>query len=319
LTIDFTHQPVLLEETLAWLAPGGDSLLVDGTLGGGGHAAAILDRTAPGGRLIALDVDAEALEAAKQRLRSYGERVRFVHASFRSLGDVLLDLGVRTVDGVLLDLGVSSHQLDVPERGFRFAEASADRTPLDMRMDATLPTTAADLLRTARFEDLANWFHAYGDLRGSRRLARAIVSARQQRSFDTARDLLDVIRATGVGGGRRHNPATRVFQALRIAVNDELRALEEGLGSAVEALRPGGRLVVIAYHSAEDRIVKHRFRDEARGCVCAPHVPVCACGGTVRLRVLTRRPVTTDAAEIDRNPRARSARLRAAERVAEAA
>jgi len=319
LASEFTHQPVLLEESLSWLAPGGDALLVDGTLGGGGHAAAILEHTAPRGRLIALDVDAQALEAAERRLRPYGERVQCIHASFRRLGDVLLDLGECAVDGVLLDLGVSSHQLDLPERGFRFAESSADRTPLDMRMDATAPTTAADLLQTASLDELASWFRAYGDLRGARRLARTIVAARQQRALATARDLLDVIREAGVGGGRRHNPATRVFQALRIAVNDELRALEAGLEGAIEALRPGGRLVVIAYHSAEDRIVKHRFREAARGCSCAPGVPVCVCGGVVRLRVLTRRPVTPGPEEIDRNPRARSARLRAAERVAEAA
>jgi 16S rRNA (cytosine1402-N4)-methyltransferase len=309
LASEFTHQPVLLEESLSWLAPGGESLLVDGTLGGGGHAAAILERTAPNGRVIALDVDAQALEAAERRLRPYGDRVQCIHASFRRLGDVLLELGVRAVDGVLLDLGVSSHQLDVPERGFRFAESSAARTPLDMRMDGSASTTAADLLRSASPDELASWFRDYGDLREARRLARAIVAARQQRTLATARDLLDVIRETGAGGGRRHNPATRVFQALRIAVNDELGALAEGLEDAIEALRPGGRLVVIAYHSAEDRIVKRRFRDAARGCSCAPGVPVC----------VTRRPVTPGPDEIERNPRARSARLRAAERVAEAA
>jgi 16S rRNA (cytosine1402-N4)-methyltransferase len=283
LASQYTHQPVLLEESLSWLALDRGALVVDGTVGGGGHAAAILERT------------------------------------FRRLGALLADLGIETVDGVLLDLGVSSHHLDVPERGFRFAQATADRTPLDMRMDQTAPGTCADLLRTIGEEELANWFRAYGDLRGARRLARAIVARRSERPLESARDLLDVIHEVGVGRGRRHDPATRVFQALRIAVNDELRALEEGIENAITALRPGGRLVVIAYHSAEDRIVKQRLRDAARGCVCPPVVPVCVCGGVVRLRVLTRRPVEPGPDEISHNPRARSARLRAAERVAEAA
>jgi 16S rRNA (cytosine1402-N4)-methyltransferase len=315
----FTHQPALLEESLSWLALDRGALIVDGTVGGGGHAAAILERTAPQGRLIALDVDADALEAAAQRLQSFGDRVRLAHVSFRRLGALLADLGVDAVDGVLLDLGVSSHHLDVPERGFRFAEETADRTPLDMRMDQGAPGTCAELLRTAGEDDLASWFRAYGDLREARRLARAIVATRRDRPLESARDLLDVIREVGVGRGRRHDPATRVFQALRIAVNDELRALEEGIEDAITALRPGARLVVIAYHSAEDRIVKRRLRDAAHGCVCPPEVPVCVCGGKVRLRILTRRPITPGANEVRRNPRARSARLRAAERVAEAA
>jgi 16S rRNA (cytosine1402-N4)-methyltransferase len=310
---------VLLEESLSWLALDRGALVVDGTVGGGGHAAAILERTAPQGRLIALDVDADALEAAAQQLRPFGDRAHIAHASFRRLGALLADLGIDAVDGVLLDLGVSSHHLDVPERGFRFAEATADQTPLDMRMDQEAPGTCAELLRTAGEDELAGWFRAYGDLREARRLARTIVAKRRERPLESARDLLDVIREAGVGRGRRHDPATRVFQALRIAVNDELRALEEGIENAIMVLRPGGRLVVIAYHSAEDRIVKQRLRDAARGCVCPPVIPVCACGGKVRLRVLTRRPVTPGPDEVGSNPRARSARLRAAERVAEAA
>jgi 16S rRNA (cytosine1402-N4)-methyltransferase len=319
LASQFSHQPVLLEESLSWLALDRGALVVDGTVGGGGHAAAILERTAPRGRLIALDVDAEALEAAAQRLQPFGDRAHLAHASFRRLGALLADLGIEAVDAVLLDLGVSSHHLDVPERGFRFAEATADRTPLDMRMDRSAPGTCADLLRTAGEDDLSGWFRAYGDLREARRLARAIVARRREGPLESARHLLDVIREAGVGRGRRHDPATRVFQALRIAVNDELCALEEGIESAIAALRPGGRLVVIAYHSAEDRIVKQHLRDAARGCVCPPVVPVCACGGVVRLRVLTQRPVKPGSDEVARNPRARSARLRAAERIAEAA
>jgi len=319
LASQFKHQPVLLQESLSWLGLDPGDLVVDATVGGGGHAAAILDRTAPDGRLIALDMDTEALDAAAQHLRGYGERIRFVHTSFRGLGDALEEREVGRVDAVLIDLGVSSHQLDVPARGFRFAEASADVTPLDMRMDQTAGETAADLLNTASQKDLENWFYNYGDLRESRRLARAIVAAREQRPLETTRDLLALIHDIGAGRGRRHNPATRVFQALRIAVNDELRALEEGIERGIGVLRPGGRLVVIAYHSAEDRIVKQRFRDAERGCVCPPRVPICVCGRRPRIRVLTRRPVRATQDEARANPRARSARLRAAERVAESA
>ena len=315
----FAHRPVLLEESLSILELRPDALVVDGTVGGGGHAAAILERTAPDGRLIALDMDESALEAAGHHLRPFGDRVRLAHASFPRLSQVLTDLGVTRVDGVLLDLGVSSPQLDEPARGFRFSEDAAERTPLDMRMDATSRTTAADLLAAASVDDLARIFRMYGDLPGARRLARAIVAARSRAPLRTARDLLDVIASVRVGGGRRHNPATLVFQALRIAVNDELAALGEGLDAAIGALGAGGRVVVLAYHSAEDRIVKHRFRDEARGCTCPPEVPVCVCGGVVRLRVVTRRPVRPTPAEVHANPRARSARLRGAERVAKAA
>jgi 16S rRNA (cytosine1402-N4)-methyltransferase len=310
---------VLLEESLEWLALEPRSLVVDGTIGGAGHAEAILARSAPSGRLIGLDRDRDALDAAARRLADYGERVRLVHASFRDLREVLARLGVDRVDGVLLDLGVSSHQLDTPERGFRFGADSADRTPLDMRMDASAGPDAAELLRSATAEELEDWLRRYADLRGARRLARALIAARERAPLRTAADLVRVIREARIGGGRRHNPATLVFQALRIATNDELGALAAGLDAAIDVLRPGGRLVVIAYHSAEDRIVKNSLRDAARGCTCPPHVPVCVCGGRVRVRVLTRRPVSPGPAEITHNPRSRSARLRAAERVAEAA
>jgi 16S rRNA (cytosine1402-N4)-methyltransferase len=317
--IEFAHAPVLLEESLGWLALSSHSLVVDGTVGGGGHADAILARSAPDGRLIGLDRDETAIEAAKQRLARYGERVQLIHASFRDLRAVLDALGVDRVDGVLLDLGVSSHQLDTPARGFRFAADTAQQTPLDMRMDASAGPDAAELLRRATAEQLEDWLRRYADLRGARRLARALVAARERAPLRTAADLVRVIREAGIGGGRRHNPATLVFQALRIATNDELGALAAGVDAAIDSLRPGGRLVVIAYHSAEDRIVKNGLRDAARGCTCPPAQPVCTCGGRVRLRVLTRRPLAPSPEEIAHNPRSRSARLRAAERIAEAA
>jgi 16S rRNA (cytosine1402-N4)-methyltransferase len=315
----FTHQPVLREEALGWLALRPGALVVDGTVGGGGHAAEILARTAPGGRLIAFDLDPNALAAAAERLRDAGSRVHFAHASFRELGRVLRELAIDAVDAVLLDLGVSSPQLDEASRGFRFGDATAKQTPLDMRMDPGQETSAAALLASADADELAGWFRDYADLPGAHRLARAIVETRERAPLRSAEDLLALIRASGVGRGRKHNPATLVFQALRIAVNDELGALEEGLGAAVDALRPGGRLVVIAYHSGEDRIVKQRLRAEARGCVCPPRQPVCTCGRKPRLRVLTRRPVKAGEDEIRHNPRARSASLRAAERLADAA
>ena len=310
------HRPALLEESQRWLALRPGLRVVDGTVGGGGHAEAILQRTAPNGTLIGLDVDEDALAAAAVRLRSFGGRVRLERASFRHLAEVLRGFGIERVDGVLLDLGVSSRQLDAPERGFRFSEETADVTSLDMRMDRRQPRTAARLLAEASVDELASWFSRYGELRGSHRLARAVAAARARAPLRTARDLLDVIEGARVGGGRRHHPATLVFQALRIAVNDELAALAEGLGASVDALAPGGRLVVISYHSLEDRIVKATLRAEARGCVCPPRQPVCTCGRKPRLRVLTGRPVSAGERERRENPRARSARLRAAERVA---
>jgi len=316
---DFHHQPVLLDECVAHLDLQSGQTIVDGTVGGGGHAEAILDRTRPDGLLIGLDVDAEALEAARRRLADHSERIRLVHASFRLLTDVVRELGTPRVDGVLLDLGVSSPQLDRPERGFRFATDTAGDTPLDMRMDTSQGRSAADLLAESSDSELERWFREYGELRGARRLARTIVELRRSAPLRTTRDLLQAVERAGVGRGRRHNPATLVFQALRIAVNDELGALEEGLSAAIELLRPGGRLVVIAYHSLEDRIVKNRLRDAERGCVCPPSIPICVCGRNPTLERITRKPLRPGAEEIAANPRARSARLRAARRIEEAA
>jgi 16S rRNA (cytosine1402-N4)-methyltransferase len=293
--------------------------VVDGTVGGGGHAEAILRAIAPSGRFLGLDVDEEALAAAAARLLPDGDRVRLERASFRELGRALQEAGLSQVDGVLFDLGVSSRQLDAAERGFRFAEESADVTALDMRMDRRNPNPAARLLAEATPAQLETWLREYGEMPGARRLAEAIVAARRTAPLRTVRDLLRVVAEAGVGGGRRHHPATLVFQALRIAVNDELAALVEGLDAALDALAPGGRLVVISYHSLEDRIVKRRLRAEARGCICPPRQPVCTCGRRPRLRVLTPRAVRASDDEVRDNPRARSARLRAAERLADGA
>jgi 16S rRNA (cytosine1402-N4)-methyltransferase len=318
---EYPHRPVLLEECLALLGPGAErgAIVVDGTVGMGGHAEAILVRNAPDGRLIGLDRDAEALRIARGRLAPFGDRVELVQASFRELDRVLADCGAPRVDAVLLDLGVSSLQLDAGARGFRFSEDGADATPLDMRMDASGGETAADLLRDADEATLARWLAEYGELPGAHRLARAIVAERRARPLRTAADLIRVVKAARVGGGRRHHPATLVFQALRIAVNDELGALAAVLDRACDALAPGGRLLVIAYHSLEDRAVKQRIAALERGCVCPPKLPVCVCGRRPMLRRVTRRAVRPGETEMRANPRSRSARLRVAERLAEVA
>jgi 16S rRNA (cytosine1402-N4)-methyltransferase len=312
------HAPVLLTETLGQLDLEPGSVIVDGTLGGGGHAEAILERTSPDGLLIGLDLDADAIREASRRLEAFGDRVHLVQASFRRMDDVAADLrairGDIDIDGVLLDLGVSSYQLDEAARGFRFGPG--DESPLDMRMDSEGGReSAAELLATLSVEALEQIFSKYGQLPGSRRLARAIVERRDAAPLETATDLLTLIREAGIGRGRKHNPATLVFQALRIAVNDEMAALQEGLQAAMRVVRPGGRIAVIAYHSLEDRLVKHAFRDAARGCICPPDFPECRCGRAPTLEILTRRPIGPSDAEIERNPRARSARLRAARRL----
>ena len=315
----FHHRPVLLYESLDGLALRPGHRVVDGTVGGGGHAEAILRLIGPTGILLGLDVDEEALLAAATRLAPAGDRVRLVRASFRELRRVLQTLEWSQVDAVLLDLGVSSRQLDTPERGFRFSEETADVTPLDMRMDQRLATTAADLLSTATAAEIERWLREYGELPGAHRLARAIDETRRTTPLRTVRDLLRVVEQARVGGGRRHHPATLVFQALRMAVNDELGALGEAIDASIETLATGGRLAVLSYHSLEDRLVKQRFRAEARGCICPPRQPVCNCGRSPRVRIITPRPVRAGAEELRDNPRARSARLRIAERLPEAA
>jgi 16S rRNA (cytosine1402-N4)-methyltransferase len=268
----FAHEPVLLEESLSLLQPAPGALVVDATLGGGGHAEAILERTAPDGLLLGLDRDDEALAAAAARLGRFGSRVRLVRASFAELGAVLVAERIAEVDAVLFDLGVSSRQLDAPERGFRFSEDAASETLLDMRMDRREGPTAADLLAHARQAELARWFSQYGELPGSFRLARAIVERRGQAPLRTSADLVSVVREARIGGGRRHHPATLVFRR-RIAVNDELGRSRPG-SRPRPALRPGGRLAARLSHLG-DRLVKRTPRAAERGCICDPQIPVC--------------------------------------------
>lgn len=309
--IEGYHVPVLLRECLDLLALRPDAICLDATLGGGGHARAILERLGDAGRLVGLDQDADALESAKSWSAPYGERFQAVRANFENLDAALDGAGVGTLDGALFDLGVSSRQLDAPERGFSFRSAG----PLDMRMDTGGDTTVEDIIRTWSERELAEALRTYGEERHAGRISRAIVRERDR--IRTTADLAEVVRAAApqTGGRERIHPATRTFQALRIVVNDEMGALQRGLEAAVERLAPGGRIVVIAYHSLEDRIVKHLFRERATGCICPPRLPVCRCGHTQTLKIITRKPVVPSEAEVAANPRARSARARAAERL----
>jgi len=293
-----THEPVMVAETLEWLAPGRGGTFLDCTVGLGGHTRALLDAGAS--RVIGLDRDAEALGRAEVALAPWAARVELVHADYRAARDVLAARGVDAVDGALADLGVSSLQLDDEARGFSFRHDA----PLDMRMDRSTGPSAAERLRTVSEADLADVIFRFGEERFARRIARSVVEARRRAPIETTGELASLVRrAMPRRGWQRIDPATRTFQALRIWVNGELDGLDRFLGDVARLLRAGARLVVIAFHSLEDRIVKHTFRALEKG-------------GDVALRILTRRPMVPDEAEMARNPRARSAKLRAAERVA---
>jgi 16S rRNA (cytosine1402-N4)-methyltransferase len=307
------HSPVLLRETIDLLGcrPGG--LWVDGTVGSGGHAEAVLRATSPGGRLLAIDRDAEAIARARRRLEPFGERVVLRHSDFRRLPEILDETGAGPADGVLLDLGVSSPQLDDPGRGFSFREDG----PLDMRMDRSQPRTAADLVNRLPREGLASLLGHYGEERAARRIAAAIVRERERAPIETTGRLARIVSAAAGRRGTRLHPATRTFQALRIAVNDELTDLDALLERAAGRLFPGGRLAVISFHSLEDRIVKRTIARLGGRCVCPRDLPVCACGRPGLLIPITRRAVRPSEAEVRLNPRSRSARLRVAERLPE--
>lgn len=308
----FGHLSVMPEEVVRFLGCEREGVYVDGTLGGGGHAAEIL-KANPANRVIGIDRDEAALKAAGEFLKPYGERVIFVRDDFRNMKKALAALGVGKVDGVLLDVGVSSWQLDSGERGFSFRTDA----PLDMRMDTRQAVTAATLVNELGVKDLERIFREFGEEDFAGRVARTIVAARETRPVATTGQLAELVLLAipKKFHGRRIHPATKVFQALRIAVNDELESLRLGIAGAAEALRPGGRLVVISFHSLEDRIVKNAFREASTGCVCPPKFPVCVCGHKPAARLLTRKAVTAGEEELEANPRARSARLRAIEMV----
>lgn len=297
--MEYYHTPVLLEEVIELLRCGPGGIFIDATVGEGGHAAAILERTGPAGLLVGIDQDPEAIRAAAEKLAPFGTRVKLYEASFRRLGELVTEFAGK-VDGVLFDLGVSSRQLDQVERGFTYQEDA----PLDMRMSPALRLTAADLVNNLPERELANIIYRYGEERWGSRIARFIVEARRRRPISSTAELVEIIKAAIPAGARRTgpHPAKRTFQALRIAVNDELGALKEGLGQAVAVLRPGGRLAVISFHSLEDRLVKETFRELGEK-------------GSGQLRTVTKKPVLPRAEEIAANPRARSAKLRVVEKV----
>jgi len=307
------HVPVMVKEVLDFLQPGPGKVLVDATLGMGGHARAILERI-PGGKLIGIDQDAEAVVQASKALAPFGDAFIPVKGNFAEIEEILQNLQLNRVDGFLFDLGVSSYQLDCKRRGFSYR----DDVLLDMRMDMDLPCTAADLLQKLSQKELTFLFRRYGEERWASRIAKFISNYRLKHGpVLRSSQLVEIIRSAVPAAARRRggHPAKRIFQALRIAVNKELESLSRGLDGAIGRLRPGGRIVVLSYHSLEDEIVKKTFRDKARGCICPPEIPVCICGKNPSLKILTRRVLFPSREEESRNPRAASARLRAAEKL----
>lgn len=311
MTMAGQHTPVLFLETIESLQPKDGARYIDCTVGGGGHAAALLDAAGPHARLLGLDADPDDLAVARERLAGFGERVRLVNANFRQLAEVAGVAGFVPADGVLFDLGMSSIQLERSLRGFSFQRDA----PLDMRFDPRQPTTAADIVNNAGEAELRRMLYEFGNERNAPRLARAIVKRRGTRRIETTKDLSDVV--VGVLGPRREgmHSATKTFQALRIAVNEELESLREALPQALGILSKGGRLAVISFHSLEDRIVKEFTRYEASTCICPPGLPICVCGKQATLRLVHRKPVTPGPEELRLNPRARSAKLRIAEKI----
>lgn len=307
------HTPVMLEKVLQSLRckPGG--IYVDGTLGGGGHARAILENTAPDGLLIGIDRDDDALLESEKRLQPFGQRKILIKGNFADIGEILTNLNIRKVDGILLDLGVSSHQLDTADRGFSF---SLD-APLDMRMDQSSRYRAYDLVNLSPEKELRKVIRDYGEEPMAGRIARAILAKRASAPIRTTIELADVVcRAVRRQGVRKKvHPATRTFQAIRIAVNQELSNLSTAMDAGIDQLGRGGRFSIISFHSLEDRIVKETFRSWEGRCQCPPGLPVCQCQREAKLRVLTRKPLRPEADESETNPRARSARLRTAEKI----
>lgn len=309
----YEHIPVLPQETIGSLniSPGG--VYVDGTAGGGGHSALIAERLSDKGRLIAIDQDEEAIEAASERLEAYGDRVTIIRDNYRNIRLILDDLGIREVNGIILDIGVSSHQLDEADRGFSYMKDG----PLDMRMDRSGSVTAADIVNGYEVSELARIIKTYGEERYSRPIAEAIARERAKKPVETTLQLADIIgramphRARHTGG----NPAMRTFQALRIEVNHELDALSESLDTMIDILSSGGRLSVITFHSLEDRIVKECFRRNENPCTCPPDFPVCVCGKRSKGRCVGRKALTASKKELEENPRSHSAKLRTFEKI----
>ncbi len=309
---EFHHISVLLKECLDGLNIRPEGVYLDGTLGGAGHASQIAARLTTG-RLIGIDRDAVALQAAGERLAPYGQKVTLVHSNFSEMASVLEGLGLPGADGILLDLGVSSPQLDDGQRGFSYMTDA----PLDMRMDKNAVISADTVVNTWQQEELKRILYAYGEERYAPQIAAAICRRREQKPIQTTLELVDIIRSAMPAAALREkqHPAKRSFQAIRIAVNDELSAVEKGVESALDCLNPGGRLAVITFHSLEDRIVKNAMAEAAKGCTCPPSFPVCVCGKKPKVKLLTRKPILPSERELSVNPRARSAKLRICEKL----
>ena len=309
---EFHHVSVLLEECIDGLNIRPDGIYVDGTLGGAGHSSRIAEKLTTG-RLIGIDRDPVALKAAGERLAPFGDRVRLVHSNFCELDKALDDLGITGVDGILLDLGVSSPQLDDGQRGFSYMVDA----PLDMRMNGQDSLDAKQIVNQWPYEELKRILYDYGEERFAPRIAAAICKRREEKEIETTLELVDIIRSAMPASALREkqHPAKRSFQAIRIAVNDELGSVERVMQKAIPRLNPGGRLAVITFHSLEDRIVKQAMAEAARGCTCPPEFPVCICGKKPQVKLITRKPIVSGEEELERNPRARSAKLRICEKL----
>lgn len=311
--MEFKHIPVLFQEIMEIMAPKQGELFVDCTLGGGGHSRGFLERSGPDGYLIGIDQDTEALEAARQNLSAYSERVTYVHSNYSQLDEILNLYAPEGVDGILFDIGVSSHQLDEKERGFSYMQDA----PLDMRMDQEQILDAWHVVNTYKEEELVRILKEYGEERWAKRIAKFIVEFRRNKSIDTTGELVDIIKRAIPKGAREEgsHPAKRTFQAIRIEVNDELGVLERTIAVAVKHLKKGGRLGIISFHSLEDRIVKEQFRYFASDCVCPPELPFCQCDKVSEVEILTRKPVTASLEELELNSRAKSAKFRAVKKI----
>lgn len=311
--ISFKHVSVLLDECIRELCIKPDGIYVDGTAGGGGHSYHIAKALGEGGRLIAIDRDSAAIEAAGRRLAEFGDKVTLVRSNFSDVGDVLDSLHIDRIDGILMDLGVSSYQLDTPERGFSY---NAD-APLDMRMDDRNPLDAYKVVNTYSEEELRRIIYDYGEEKFGGKIAAEIVKSRARKPIETTGELVDLIKRVMPSAAKQggHHPAKRTFQAIRIEVNSELDVIKPAIESAERHLGKGGRIAIITFHSLEDRIVKQTFASLATGCTCPKNFPVCVCGNSPRVKVITKKPILPSEEEIEVNPRSRSAKLRVAEKI----
>lgn len=310
--MEFKHTSVLLEESVDNLSIKSNGIYVDGTTGGGGHSRLIADKLSSEGRLIAIDRDKDALDAANRNLKDVKCRVDFVHSNYTEIKSVLNNLNISKIDGALLDLGVSSFQLDNEQRGFSYMKDA----PLDMRMDAEDDFSAEDVVNVYSEKDLARIIREYGEEKWASRIAKFIVKERQSGRIETTGQLVEIIKSAIPAGARREgpHPAKRTFQAIRIEVNDELKGLEDAVENFMDVLKVEGRFCVITFHSLEDRIVKNKFKDRENPCICPPEFPVCVCGRKPDIKIITKKPILPAEEEIEMNPRSRSAKLRCVEK-----